>query len=245
VRIIPAIDLHEGNAVRLYKGDFDKVTVYSEQPLEVAQAYAALNVDDLHIVDLDGARTGAQHNARVVRRLCEETQLSVQLGGGIRDADTVRHWLDSGVSRCVVGSVAVADREQVADWFDEFGADRIVLALDVTIDDAGPMLATHGWTRSSGVSLWDLVDFYAARGAKHLLCTDISRDGAMSGPNVELYADVLSRYPGILLQASGGVRNIGDMETLRDSGVPAAITGKALLDGKITAAEVNSFLQSA
>jgi phosphoribosylformimino-5-aminoimidazole carboxamide ribotide isomerase len=245
VRIIPAIDLHEGKAVRLYRGDFDKVTVYSEQPLEIAQAYAALNVDDLHIVDLDGARTGAQQNARVVRRLCEETQLSVQLGGGIRDADTVRHWLDSGVSRCVVGSVAVADREQVTAWFDEFGADRIVLALDVTIDDAGPMLATHGWTRSSGVSLWDLVDFYAAKGAKHLLCTDISRDGAMSGPNVELYADVLSRYPGILLQASGGVRNIGDMETLRNSGLPAAITGKALLDGKITAAEVNSFLQSA
>lgn len=245
MRVIPAIDLHEGNCVRLYKGDFDKVTVYSDQPLEVAKSYAALNVDDLHIVDLDGARTGSQQNARVVRRLCEETQLSVQLGGGIRNADAVRHWLENGVSRCVVGSVAVTEREQVAAWFGEFGADRIVLALDVTIDTAGPVLATHGWTKSSGVSLWELIDHYAEKGAKHLLCTDISRDGAMSGPNFDLYADVMSRYPDILLQASGGVRDIGDIERLRDSGVPAAITGKALLDGKITAAEVNSFLQSA
>ncbi len=245
MRIIPAIDLHEGNCVRLYKGDFDKVTVYTDRPLEVAQSYAALDVDDLHIVDLDGARTGSQHNARVVRRLCEETELSVQLGGGIRDADAVRQWLESGVSRCVVGSVAVTECEQVAAWFDEFGADRIVLALDVTIGTAGPVLATHGWTKSSGVSLWELVDHYTASGAKHLLCTDIGRDGAMSGPNFDLYADVMRRYPGILLQASGGVRDIGDIERLRDTGVPAAITGKALLDGKITAEEVNSFLRSA
>lgn len=245
MRIIPAIDLHEGNCVRLYKGDFAKVTIYSDQPLEVAQSYAALNVDDLHIVDLDGARTGSQQNARVVRRLCEETKLAVQLGGGIRDAEALSYWLDNGVSRCVVGSVAVNDREQVAAWFDEFGADRIVLALDVTIDAAGPMLATHGWTKASSTSLWELVDYYSAKGAKHLLCTDIGRDGAMSGPNFDLYAEVLSRYPRILLQASGGVRDIGDMVKLRESGLPAAITGKALLDGKINAAEVNSFLQSA
>lgn len=245
MRIIPAIDLHKGKCVRLYKGDFAKVTDYSDQPLEIARKYAGLNVEDLHIVDLDGARTGSQHNARVVRRLCADTPLSVQLGGGIRDAEKVRHWLDNGVARCVVGSVAVTQPDVVASWFDEFGAEHIVLALDVTIDATGPTLATHGWTRSSGLSLWDLMDGFAASGAKHLLCTDIGRDGAMSGPNVELYAEVLRRYPGICLQASGGVRSIGDMQRLREIGVPAAITGKALLDGKITAAEVNSFLQSA
>jgi len=157
----------------------------------------------------------------------------------------VRHWLDNGVARCVVGSVAVTEPDLVAAWFDEFGAEHIVLALDVTIDEAGPTLATHGWTRSSGRSLWELMDGYAASGAKHLLCTDIGRDGAMTGPNFELYAEVLRRYPDVCLQASGGVRNIGDIETLREIGVPAAITGKALLDGKITAAEVNSFLQNA
>ncbi len=181
MKIIPAIDLHDGNCVRLYKGDFDKVTHYSDQPLEIARSYAALSVDDVHIVDLDGARTGSQQNARVVRELCAETPLAVQLGGGIRDDDRVRYWLDNGVTRCVVGSIAVAEPERVAGWIDEFGADRIVLALDVTIEDQGPMPATHGWTESTGVSLWDLMDRYTTFGAKHLLCTDISRDGAMSG----------------------------------------------------------------
>jgi phosphoribosylformimino-5-aminoimidazole carboxamide ribotide isomerase len=244
VKIIPAIDLHEGKCVRLYKGDFDRVTHYSDQPLDIARTYAAMKVDDLHIVDLDGARTGSQQNARVVGRLCADTPLSVQLGGGIRQRDQVRQWLDKGVARCVTGSVAVTEPERVATWFEEFGADRIVLALDVTIDEAGPVLATHGWTRSSGLSLWELMDRYASIGAKHLLCTDIGRDGAMSGPNFDLYAEIVRRYPDVCLQASGGVRNISDIEKLREIGVPAAITGKALLDGKISIAEVNSFLQS-
>jgi phosphoribosylformimino-5-aminoimidazole carboxamide ribotide isomerase len=245
VKIIPAIDLHEGKCVRLYKGDFDRVTHYSDQPLEVARAYAALSVDDLHIVDLDGARTGSQQNARVVRQLCADSPLVVQLGGGIRDADRVKYWLENGVTRCVVGSVAVAEPERVAAWIDDFGADSIVLALDVTIGEEGPVLATHGWTQSTGLSLWDLLDRYSTLGAKHLLCTDISRDGAMSGPNVELYTEILRRYPDIRLQASGGVRDIGDIRRLKEIGAPAAITGKAMLDGKISAAEVDSFLRSA
>jgi phosphoribosylformimino-5-aminoimidazole carboxamide ribotide isomerase len=245
VKIIPAIDLHEGKCVRLYKGDFDRVTHYSDQPLEVARAYAALSVDDLHIVDLDGARTGSQQNARVVRQLCADSPLVVQLGGGIRDGDRVKYWLENGVTRCVVGSVAVAEPERVAAWIDDFGADSIVLALDVTIGEEGPVLATHGWTQSTGLSLWDLLDRYSTLGAKHLLCTDISRDGAMSGPNVELYTEILRRYPDIRLQASGGVRDIGDIRRLKEIGTPAAITGKAMLDGKISAAEVDSFLRSA
>ena len=245
MKIIPAIDLHEGKCVRLYKGDFAKVTHYSDQPVEVARAYAGMHVDDLHIVDLDGARTGSQQNARVVRQLCADTPLAVQLGGGIREGGQVRQWLDNGVARCVIGSIAVAAPERVASWIDEFGADHIVLALDVKIEKAGPVLATHGWTKSSGLSLWDLMDRYASIGARHLLCTDIGRDGAMSGPNFELYAEILSRYPQVRVQASGGVRDIADMEQLRDLGVPAAITGKALLDGKISTAEVNAFLQNA
>jgi phosphoribosylformimino-5-aminoimidazole carboxamide ribotide isomerase len=245
VRIIPAIDLHDGNCVRLYKGDFGKVTRYSSQPLEIARTYAELNVDDLHIVDLDGARTGSQQNARVVGELCSDTPLAVQLGGGIRNAERLRYWLENGVARCVVGSVAVREPEMVASWIDEFGADRIVLALDVTIEETVPVLATHGWTQSSGISLWDLMDRYLSLGARHLLCTDIGRDGAMTGPNFDLYADILRRYPDIGLQASGGVRDIGDINALKEIGVPAAITGKAILDGKITAAEVSSFLQSA
>ncbi|MDH3909305.1 MAG: HisA/HisF-related TIM barrel protein, partial [Gammaproteobacteria bacterium] len=159
--------------------------------------------------------------------------------------DRVKYWLENGVTRCVVGSVAVAEPERVAAWIDDFGADSIVLALDVTIGEEGPVLATHGWTQSTGLSLWDLLDRYSTLGAKHLLCTDISRDGAMSGPNVELYTEILRRYPDIRLQASGGVRDIGDIRRLKEIGAPAAITGKAMLDGKISAAEVDSFLRSA
>jgi phosphoribosylformimino-5-aminoimidazole carboxamide ribotide isomerase len=245
MKIIPAIDLKDGKCVRLYKGDFNKVTEYSDDPLRVAAGYDALDVADLHIVDLDGARTGSQHNRSTVSGLCASTGLAVQLGGGIRDLATVNEWLAEGVSRCVVGSVAVDEPTLVGSWMDEVGPDRIVVALDVTIDESGPVAATHGWTRSSGKSLWDSISKLTGLGLRHVLCTDISRDGAMAGPNFDLYAEILARYPDLQVQASGGVRHIGDLECLRDLGVPAAITGKALLDGRITAAEVSSFRQNA
>ena len=244
MRIIPAIDLHGGKCVRLYKGDFDKVTEYSDDPLAVARKFSAFQVRDLHIVDLDGARSGSQQNQGIVASLCAITDLSVQLGGGIRDVNIVTGWLQQGVSRCVIGSLAVTQPDLVAEWISKFGADRIVAALDVSIDETGPVLATHGWTRSSGFSLWDCIDGLADAGMEHLLCTDISRDGAMAGPNFGLYAEIVRRFPKIRLQASGGVRDATDLERLRDLGIPAAITGKALLDGRISATEVASFLQS-
>lgn len=245
MRIVPAIDLQGGKCVRLYQGDFDQVTEYSDDPAAIAREFNSLQVRDLHIVDLDGARTGSQENQDLVGELCANTGLSVQLGGGIRDVDTVSAWLQRGVARCVIGSLAVTEPGLVAEWMAEFGAGRIVIALDVSIEDGGPIVATHGWTRSSGVSLWDCIDALADAGMQHLLCTDISRDGAMSGPNFDLYADIMRRYPQMDLQASGGVRNAADLERLRDLGIPAAITGKALLDGRISPAEVAAFLQSA
>lgn len=245
MRIIPAIDLQGGKCVRLYKGDFARVTEYSDDPVAVARDFSTLQVRELHIVDLDGARTGSQENQELVGKLCANTGLSVQLGGGIRNVDTVTDWLQRGVARCVIGSLAVTEPGLVADWMAEFGAGRIVIALDVSIDESGPVVATHGWTRSSGVSLWDCIDALADAGMQHLLCTDISRDGAMSGPNFDLYADIVRRYPQLDLQASGGVRDAADLERLRDLEIPAAITGKALLDGRISAAEVAAFLQNA
>jgi len=231
--------------VRLYKGDFARVTEYSDDPVAVARDFSTLQVRELHIVDLDGARTGSQKNQELVGKLCANTGLSVQLGGGIRNVDTVTDWLQRGVARCVIGSLAVTEPGLVADWMAEFGTGRIVIALDVSIDESGPVVATHGWTRSSGVSLWDCIDALADAGMQHLLCTDISRDGAMSGPNFDLYADIVRRYPQLDLQASGGVRDAADLERLRDLEIPAAITGKALLDGRISAAEVAAFLQNA
>ena len=246
MRIIPAIDLKDGVCVRLLQGDFEKTTEYSAAPAEIGQRFSALAVDDLHIVDLDGARTGTQQNHLIVTEIIAQTGLTVQLGGGIRERDDVVRWLAAGVTRCVVGSVAIKKSDTVQQWLGEFGADAIVLALDVKLNESGvPMLTTQGWTEDSDVSLWDCIDNYRDVGVRHVLCTDVARDGAMTGPNFNLYGDILARYPGLSLQASGGVRNIKDLYKLRDLGIPAAITGRALLDGKISATEVASFRQSA
>lgn len=245
MRIIPAIDLKDGKCVRLFQGDFDKTTEYSNDPAAIGRRFSALDVTDLHIVDLDGARSGAQQNRDIVREIAAQSQLEVQLGGGIRGRDDVAAWLDAGVTRCVVGSVAIYEPQVVVAWMEEFGADHIVLALDVRLDDDGvPVLTAKGWTEESGVTLWESLDEYSASGAIHVLCTDVSRDGAMEGPNFHLYAEVLQRYPTLQLQASGGVRDIEDLEMLRELGLPAAITGRALLDGEISEAEVSSFRQS-
>ena len=153
MRIIPAIDLKDGNVVRLFKGEFTETTVYSDQPLSVAQRYAALAVRDLHIVDLDGARSGTQQNREIVKEIAAQSTLAVQLGGGIRGRDDVAGWLDAGVTRCVLGSVAIYEPQVVIDWIKEFGADHIVLALDVRLGkDGTPVLTAKGWTEDDALS---------------------------------------------------------------------------------------------
>jgi phosphoribosylformimino-5-aminoimidazole carboxamide ribotide isomerase len=245
MRIIPAIDIKSGKCVRLLKGDFDEVTEYSSDPTEVGQRFSSLAVNDLHIVDLDGARTGRQENCELVAEMAAQSGLMIQLGGGIRSRDDAAAWLNSGVHRCVIGSIAINEPETVKAWIQEFGADAIVLALDIKLNEmAEPMLTTYGWTEDSGISLWTRIDDYKAAGLQHVLCTDVAHDGAMTGPNFTLYAEILSRYPDLNLQASGGVRSITDLEDLRSLGVSGAITGRALLDGEITAAEIASFQQN-
>jgi len=246
VKIIPAIDLKDGKCVRLFKGDFEQTTEYSNDPASIGRRFSALSVADLHIVDLDGARSGTQQHAEIVAAIAGDSGLEVQLGGGIRSRENVARWLDQGVSRCVVGSVAINEPARVKQWIAEFGADAVVLALDVRLDEAGtPFLTTHGWTENSGTTLWQCLDDYADAGVVHVLCTDVDRDGAMLGPNFALYAEILQRYHSLQLQASGGVRDIDDLELLRELGLPAAITGRALLDGEISEAEVAAFQQNA
>ena len=232
--------------MRLFKGDFDQTTEYSLDPAAIGRRFSALHVRDLHIVDLDGARTGRQENRAIVTEIAAESGLAIQLGGGIRDRNVVAQWLDHGVSRCVLGSIAIKEPDTVKPWIAEFGAERIVLALDVKIDETGlPLLTTHGWTQSAGVSLWDCLDQYADAGIQHVLCTDVARDGAMTGPNFSLYQEILERFPTLALQASGGVRHADDLRQLQRLGLPAAITGRALLDGAISDTEVASFRQNA
>ena len=246
MKLIPAIDVQDGKVVRLLQGDFEQSTEYSDDPVAIAQRFADFSTTDLHVVDLDGARSGTQVNREVISRIVKETSMSVQLGGGIRDLEALTGWLDAGIGRCVIGSLAITEPDAVKSWIVRFGAERIVLAFDVSMDDAGiPLITTHGWTTASTSSVFECNEDYRGIGLQHVLCTDVSRDGAMSGPNIELYRQILGRFPGLQLQASGGVRHVQDLEDLRDNGLPAAISGRALLDGKIDPTEVVAFQQNA
>ena len=236
--IIPAIDLLDGRCVRLLHGDFDNCKVYELDAARLAADYAAQGADWLHVVDLAASRDGRGADTQPLLRLLAGVTQSVQTGGGVRNEADVKLRLDHGASRVVVGSICVTQPERFSAWVKSFGPERLVAALDVRIDDSGtPWPRTHGWTRGSEQTLWELLDYYADSGLRHVLCTDISRDGALTGPNVDLYAGITRRYPGLDLQASGGVSGLQDLRRLAGSGAAAAITGKALLEGCFTVTE--------
>lgn len=246
MNLIPAIDLRQGQCVRLYQGKFDRQTNYSKDPVSLALDYQALGCEELHIVDLDGARCGHQQNQDVISAIVDTSELTVQLGGGIRTESVLEFWLGAGIRRVVIGSLAISQPKLVCEWLKRYGSDKIVLALDVNLDSTGaPRVTTHGWTRQATRSLWQCIDQYLAAGLPQILCTDISRDGALTGPNLNLYSQLMERYPEIRLQASGGVRNLEDLEALQDIGTSAAISGRALLDGNISAGEIQTFLLAA
>jgi phosphoribosylformimino-5-aminoimidazole carboxamide ribotide isomerase len=245
MELIPAIDLRDGRCVRLLEGDFAQETRYSVDPVELAQHYRELGARTLHVVDLDGAKQGVPVNLPVIRRMRAAAGIDVQLGGGIRARASLEDALDVA-ARVVIGSLAVSDPAIVAEWLEEFGPERLTLALDVRLGvDGTPMIATHGWTRASTLSLGAAIDRYAAVGLKHVLCTDIERDGALSGPNVGLYRDCVSRWPEIDFQASGGVRDLGDLTALAAAGVAATVSGKAFLEGRLKPEEIRPFLRGA
>jgi len=245
MQLIPAIDLRGGRVVRLLQGRFDAETVYADDPMTILDTYAGLGARLVHVVDLDGARAGEQGNAAAIAGLAASGRAALQVGGGVRDRATVKRLLDSGVARVVVGSAAVAEPGEVASWLHEFGADGIVLAFDVRLDDGGvPRLATHGWERQTTLSLWDAVGRFESHGLRHVLCTDVARDGALSGPNQALYLDAVRRFPAVRWQASGGVRDVGDLQALASAGVAGAVSGRALLEGRMQAQELAPFLRN-
>jgi phosphoribosylformimino-5-aminoimidazole carboxamide ribotide isomerase len=244
--LIPAIDLQDGRCVRLFQGDFDAQTVYSTTPLEVLNHYANFGADRVHVVDLDGARDGAQANDRIITELVDSGRASLQVGGGLRTFERVKALLAKGVARAVIGSTAVTQPEEVRHWGANIGADKLVLAFDVRIDEANvPWLTTHGWQRQSTTSLWDALGPYVSAGFAHVLCTDIARDGALAGPNIALYKEAVRRFPQIQWQASGGVASARDLHALADCGVAAVISGKALLEKRIPIQELQPFLPNA
>lgn len=245
--IIPAIDLLSGRCVRLYQGDFDRITSYRQDPLELAQGYAAAGLRWLHVVDLDGARSGTPLNLDTIGQLARHAGLRVQAGGGVRDDAALERLVGTGVERVIVGSVAVTHPARVAQWLARLGGERLVLAFDVRCppDTLDPRVATHGWREESTVSLWDIAARYVALGAKQILCTDIGRDGTLAGPHIALYTECQRRFPQVLWQASGGIASAADLDALAATGVAAVITGKALLDGRLALEEVGRFLRDA
>ena len=246
MRLIPAIDVRHGRCVRLLRGDFDAETRYDVEPGALLAKYHTYGADWLHVVDLDGAQGAAHSNRELILELCRQRSLNLQVGGGLRDGRAVADILRAGVARAVIGSAAVTAADEVRAWLQEFGAARIVLAFDVRLDATfTPRLAIHGWQDQSEVPLWSAVEQFTDFGLRHVLCTDVSRDGALSGPNVELYAEAVRRFPDIEWQASGGIRNAADLHALAGVGAAAAISGKALLDDLIPLEELQPFLPNA
>jgi phosphoribosylformimino-5-aminoimidazole carboxamide ribotide isomerase len=246
VHLIPAIDLRDGHCVRLLRGNFEAETRYAVDPETLLIKYRDLGAAWLHIVDLDGARGGTPDNRAIILRLAGLKAIKLQVGGGLRNTTALAQVLDAGVARVVVGSAALGQVEQVQEWLEHFGPHRLTLAFDVSIDDQGiPRVMTHGWQRQSGHSLWNALEPYIASEVKHVLCTDVARDGALTGPNLGLYAEAVRLYPQIEWQASGGIRNAHDLHALAKAGAGAAISGKALLEGLIPAEELQPFLPNA
>lgn len=232
--VYPALDIRDGRVVRLAQGDYARETHYGDDPLRRAQAFAEAGAQWMHLVDLDAARAGGYTLAPLLQRIRNETGLQVQTGGGVRSRADVQRLLDAGASRVVIGSLAVRDRESVLEWLGEFGPDRITVALDSRQDAHGVWrLPVHGWTETSSLSLDALAGEYAAAGLIHLLCTDIARDGMLSGPNLALYAHLRQLAPALAVQASGGIRNAADVRGAREAGCAGAVLGKALLEGRL------------
>ncbi|RKQ71387.1 1-(5-phosphoribosyl)-5-[(5-phosphoribosylamino)methylideneamino] imidazole-4-carboxamide isomerase [Litorimonas taeanensis] len=236
--IIPAIDLIEGRCVRLYKGDFNQRTDYNEAPLDVAKRFAEEGATRMHVVDLDGAKHANSEQMELIIELAQESGLSVQTGGGLRDISQIKKLLDGGVERVVIGSLSVTNPQMVKFWLNEFGPEKVIIALDVNIDDNGtPIPATRGWVDAGTKSLWHVLDDYNGSGLHTVLITDIGRDGVLGGANVELYKEVRAQYPSLNLITSGGVGSLNDVKKLKALQPHGIIIGKALYENRFTVTE--------
>ena len=235
--IYPAIDLKDGFAVRLMHGDFDQVTRYDDNPASRLASFAAEGAQWVHIVDLDGAKAGAARQYELVGEMASAVDINIQCGGGVRTEDDIKRLLDAGVSRVVVGSLAVTQSDQVLAWLDQFGPEAITLALDVKYEDDVPVPALKGWTQSAGVDLWTVLDRYPSSLLTHVLMTDVSRDGALTGANIDLLSEAVQRRPDLKIQASGGVATLEDLTAAKAIGCDGAITGRALYEGRFTVTE--------
>ncbi|MDM7983072.1 MAG: HisA/HisF-related TIM barrel protein [Maricaulis sp.] len=242
--LYPAIDLLEDRVVRLMHGKFDAVTEYASDPVEVARQLRDAGAEWIHVVDLAGARDGARRQAGVIAEIAA-LGLNIQSGGGVRSSADIEAFLDAGVSRVVIGSLAISAPEQVLPWVDRFGPDRLTLAFDVQYVGGAYRPAVKGWTDVLTVTLDDVIQAYAGVELAHALVTDIGRDGDLSGPNLELYRYLVETYPSVGWQASGGVSSLEDLRAAQATGAAGAITGRAIYEGKFSVEEALACLQDA
>ncbi|BFU59601.1 MULTISPECIES: 1-(5-phosphoribosyl)-5-[(5-phosphoribosylamino)methylideneamino]imidazole-4-carboxamide isomerase [Rodentibacter] len=232
-QIIPALDLIDGQVVRLHQGDYGKQTNYSSNPTALFADYVAQGAKQLHLVDLTGAKDPTKRQTKLIGKIIRATNCPVQVGGGIRTEQDVADLLAVGANRVVIGSTAVKQPEIVKGWFEKYGAEKFVLALDVNINEQGEkLIAISGWQENSGVSLEALIKDFQTVGLQHVLCTDISKDGTLSGSNVALYREICAEFPEVAFQSSGGIGSLDDVNALKGTGVAGVIIGRALLEGK-------------
>lgn len=237
MQLIPAIDIIDGKCVRLTQGDYSAMTVYNENPLEIAKMFEDAGLTRLHLVDLDGAKAGAVKNWKVLESIVSNTDLSIDFGGGIKTAKDVDIVLDSGAQWATVGSIAVKDEELFVKWINHYGAAKFLLGADVKNEK----IAVGGWLETTDIWIYDFIRKYMAHGIKQIFCTDVSKDGLLQGPAVGLYKNIINDFPGLHFIASGGVSSLSDLEELAAIGCNGAIIGKAIYENRISLSDLKNF----
>jgi phosphoribosylformimino-5-aminoimidazole carboxamide ribotide isomerase len=237
MNIYPAIDIRAGKCVRLYQGNYACETVYSDSPYDTAQQFVDKGATWLHLVDLDGAKSPGANQASLIKQLLQFIPINIQVGGGIRTKSQIDAYFKAGASRVVIGSLAIESPQLVDLWLKQYGAERIVLAFDVTFNGLTPFVMTKAWQKFNDISLFEVVKRFSDLGVKHILCTDICRDGALNGPNIDLYQQMKERFPTLNIQASGGISQLDDIVHLKNLNLAGAIMGRALYEKKFDLAE--------
>jgi phosphoribosylformimino-5-aminoimidazole carboxamide ribotide isomerase len=235
--IIPAIDIIDGKCVRLTEGDYSQKTIYNEKPLEIAKQFEDIGLTRLHLVDLDGAKAGLVKNWKVLELLASKTSLVIDFGGGIKTVKDVQIVFESGAALATVGSVAVRDENLFVEWLKRFGPGRFILGADVK----GKKIVVHGWQETTDLEVYDHIEKYTGHGVSQVFCTDVSKDGKLEGPSIDLYKSIIERFPGLFFIASGGVSSMANLDQLQELGCKGAIVGKAIYENRVRLADLAKF----
>jgi phosphoribosylformimino-5-aminoimidazole carboxamide ribotide isomerase len=238
MQIIPAIDIIDGKCVRLTQGDYSQKTIYNENPLEVAKEFEGAGLQRLHLVDLDGAKEGTVKNWAVLQQIAANTSLSIDFGGGIKQDKDLKIVFESGAAYATVGSLAVKQPEIFHGWLTDYGADKFLLGADVKSEK----IAVAGWLETTDIGIYDFLTDYVAQGIQQVFCTDVSKDGKLEGPSIDLYKKIIEKFPSLWFIASGGVSCMDDLYALKEIGCSGAIVGKAIYEGRIQLNELKHLL---